>query len=104
MWWKRQGARELRAILNDWDPIGVYQIDRDWPRDEYDAYMGPIVAQLRTVPDADAVAALLARFRTQNMAQGARDEDDRAVAESIVVWYLAAMSGAPYGDIETPRH
>ena len=43
---KEQRAKEImdaiRAILvTEWDPIGVMN-DPEWPRDEYDAYIGEI--------------------------------------------------------------
>ena len=31
-----QERRELRQLLNGWDPIGVYRAAMDCPNDEYD--------------------------------------------------------------------
>lgn len=45
-WWKRDGARELRALLMDhWDPIGVAEVPE--AADEYDTYVGHIGRMLR---------------------------------------------------------
>jgi hypothetical protein len=36
----REVRTQIRQVFNDvWDPIGVMK-DSDWPRDEYDGYIG----------------------------------------------------------------
>jgi hypothetical protein len=37
---------ELRYLLNRWDPIGVYDQALDFPPDEYDCLIGPILTRL----------------------------------------------------------
>jgi hypothetical protein len=37
---------ELRYLLNRWDPIGVYDESLDFPRDEYECLIGPILTRL----------------------------------------------------------
>ncbi|WP_067172515.1 hypothetical protein [Microtetraspora niveoalba] len=37
---------ELRYLLNRWDPIGVYDEELDFPPDEYDCLIGPILSRL----------------------------------------------------------
>jgi len=32
---------ELKDLWNAFDPIGVFQIDSDWPDDEYESYILP---------------------------------------------------------------
>jgi hypothetical protein len=92
-WWKRQWARELRSILRDeWDPIGVQQIDPTWPRDEYDMYMTPIIAQLRADPVPGQIAALLGKFRSEEMGVYPNDDADMSVARRISSWYSRSMS------------
>ena len=36
---------ELRRLLCEWDPIGVMD-DPEWPRDEYDCMIGPVLRLL----------------------------------------------------------
>ena len=38
-WWRDRGERERRALLNEWDPIGVMHSDRS-PLDEYNQHLG----------------------------------------------------------------
>jgi hypothetical protein len=37
---------ELRYLLNQWDPIGVYDEKLDFPPDEYDCLIGPLMTRL----------------------------------------------------------
>jgi hypothetical protein len=37
----RQRYAEGRKLWNEFDPIGVFTIDGDWPQDEYEGYVGP---------------------------------------------------------------
>jgi len=50
-------ARRIRAVLWEWDPIGVRLIGEGWPEDEYDDLLLPIMAALAEHPDADELAA-----------------------------------------------
>ncbi|MFJ4037421.1 hypothetical protein ACIPVB_05005 [Microbacterium sp. NPDC090007] len=52
-------ALEVRAVLNDWDPIGVHLIGRGWPDDEYDDLILPILRALDTRPSVEDLAAEL---------------------------------------------
>ncbi len=36
---------ELRYLLNRWDPIGIYDEELDFPPDEYDCLIGPILTR-----------------------------------------------------------
>jgi hypothetical protein len=37
---------ELRYLLNRWDPIGIYDEQLDFPPDEYDCLIGPLLTRL----------------------------------------------------------
>lgn len=50
-------ALRIRAVLNDWDPIGVHRIGRGWPDDEYDDLILPIMEALEVAPSVDELAA-----------------------------------------------
>ena len=50
---KERDLEGLRAVLNVWDPIGVYQSESpsedeavEWPEDEYDCLRWPLVSRL----------------------------------------------------------
>lgn len=38
---------ELRALLNEWDPIGVFGDESDGPADEYDCLYYPLLGRLK---------------------------------------------------------
>lgn len=46
--WARSAQRELRTLLNEWDPIGVHDPSdpEPWPNDEYDCMLGPLLTRL----------------------------------------------------------
>lgn len=37
---------ELRYLLNQWDPIGIYDEQLGFPPDEYDCLIGPLLVRL----------------------------------------------------------
>ncbi|SFL20730.1 hypothetical protein SAMN04487938_3674 [Lysobacter sp. cf310] len=49
-------VRLIREVLIEhWDPIGVMS-DPDWPRDEYDSYIGGVYRCLAQGESAEAIA------------------------------------------------
>lgn len=61
----RRAQRELRVLLNDWDPIGVFDPDdadgESGPVDEYDCIRDPLISLLLREDDPTEVAAFLRR-------------------------------------------
>lgn len=49
-------ARRIRAVLWDWDPIGVRAIGAGWPEDEYDDLLLPLIAALAERPSVEELA------------------------------------------------
>lgn len=49
-------ALRIRAALWEWDPIGVRWIGDDWPEDEYDDLLLPLLAALAHRPSPDELA------------------------------------------------
>ena len=71
---KVQRAKEImdaiRSVLvNDWDPIGVMD-DPEWPRDEYDAYIGEIYKFLAQGESAEFIARHLCLIEENRMGLG----------------------------------
>lgn len=50
---------ELQALLNDWDPIGVYDPATNFPDNEYDCLYEPLLARLRRGEDGATIGAFL---------------------------------------------
>ena len=88
-WWRASGQRELRALLNGWDPIGVYALDPPAPPDEYDQYLAPVFRALREgggVPEVrDALASALS-----SMGMGPAGAREDEVARRILAWWTAS--------------
>jgi hypothetical protein len=85
-WWRERGAGELRALLYEWDPVGVSQ-EPDWPADEYDELLDPLRERLA----AGASAGELAIFLESHVAGhiGLQPDPDREerFAERLVAWW-----------------
>jgi hypothetical protein len=61
--WARRAQRELRALLNDWDPIGIlgpdWRADEAGPVDEYDCLRDPLISRLLHDEGREEVAGFL---------------------------------------------
>ncbi len=71
---KKQRAKEImdaiRSILvTEWDPIGVMN-DPEWPRDEYDAYIGEIYKFLALGESEEFIARHLCFIEEKMMGLG----------------------------------
>jgi hypothetical protein len=77
--------------MEQWDPIGVYDIsdddeDREAYWDEYDSYLPAILSDLERGGDSEWLTQYLARRRTIDMGLGARPDLDRRAAQAIISW------------------
>ena len=86
-----------RAVMERWDPIGVFDDSDDaedrapyW--DEYDSYLPNIADHLRR-EDVDGLTAYLARLRTVNMGVSAQQQLDRNAAEALADWSNSSLFG-----------
>lgn len=61
--WVRRTQQELRDLLNEWDPIGVFdpddEIDSSGPVDEYDCIRDPLISHLLRGDSRHEVAEFL---------------------------------------------
>jgi len=93
--------RELRDLVNAWDPIGV-MADPDWPRDEYECVVGPLLRQLEEEAPVKEIAAFLHHEFTDHFGLNVSRKSTRAWAEAAVNWYAQRWSGTesiPRGDV-----
>ena len=63
----RKRYAEIRDLWAKWDPIGVYSLADDWPRDEYDAYLGPTLRRLESGATIEALERYLAYVELEHM-------------------------------------
>ena len=73
----RQRGRELRALLNEWDPIGV---GPDGPSDEYDCLLWDVMRR----PERQVSAADLAAFLRAELEEHFGLPPDNANVEAFV--------------------
>lgn len=67
----------IREILiSEWDPIGVMN-DPDWPRDEYDAYVGQVYRLLEQGDSAESIARYLCFVEETRMGLGVVESEER---------------------------
>jgi hypothetical protein len=88
----RTRYRELRDLMSVWDPIGVMD-DPEWPRDEYDGLVGPVLRRLEAGEAIEALSVFLetevrAHFGVEPVPGAAR-----AFAERAVAWYRQRWPG-----------
>ena len=92
--------RELRALLDAWDPIGVLD-DPDWPRGEYECLVGPVLRMLESGASAAALADFLRAEVRDHFGVDPAWRPPEPVAEGLVTWYRARWPGSeavPRGD------
>jgi hypothetical protein len=84
----------LRAVLNAWDPIGVYQSELagdddplEWPEDEYDCLRGPLVSLLERGASRSAVAEFLGNELRQHFGMDAPVTEE--LLDRLFVWWQA---------------
>jgi hypothetical protein len=58
----------LKSLLwQEWDPIGVREIDPNWPNDEYNGYAFEVWMLLKTGASATDIEAYLAGMETSHI-------------------------------------
>jgi hypothetical protein len=83
----RERQSQLRKLLREWDPIGVYGPGSNCPPDEYDCLLG-IVGQLRDGMSSDTLGAFLAEEQRNHFGLEPT-ADTHEFAEKVFEWYWA---------------
>ena len=80
---------ELRYLLNRWDPIGVCDEALDFPSDEYDCLIGPLLTRL-ACPDSRASLSEYLWYEMEDHfgLDPVRCRSDQ-FADSLLAWYAA---------------
>ena len=65
-----------QVLVNHWDPIGVMD-DPEWPRDEYDSYIGELYRYLVRGESPEFIARHLCFIEETAMGLGRLPESDR---------------------------
>jgi len=79
-------SAQLRALMCEWDTIGVMG-DTDWPRDEYDCLVGPLLTLLHSEASTEEIARYLRKEIDEHFGLSADNYDFTAVAERVRRWF-----------------
>ena len=82
----RERWAQLRALMCTWDPIGVMRF-RDWPRDEYDCLVGPLLTLLVRGATEREITQYLRDEIDQHFGLEPENYDFAAVARRVLRWF-----------------
>jgi len=83
---------ELQRLLNEWDPIGVYDAETDFPNDEYDCLYHPLLGRLKRGESAREIADFLREDLRSHFGLDPNAGDPKGFAERLVAWWRAQAS------------
>jgi hypothetical protein len=87
-----EALAELQRLLNDWDPIGVYDAETDFPNDEYDCLCHPILSRLQRGESAHEIAVFLQDDLRNHFGLNPNAADPVGFAERLVSWWRSRQS------------
>ena len=88
----RDSQRQVRAMLMDWDPIGVAGAAE--ASDEYVCMISPLLHKLFAGDSSEALAAWIDEERREHFGLRADPHSDVALATRLARWWAARTSGA----------
>ncbi|GAB3665128.1 hypothetical protein GCM10027596_30740 [Nocardioides korecus] len=89
--WARRAQRELRDLLNEWDPIGVLGPGRGGPVDEYDCIRDPLISHLLRGDTEHEVAEFLRAELTDHFGLD-QSLVTQGVVDRIFRWWEGVVS------------
>ena len=95
----RARFRELRDLVNQWDPIGVFE-EPDWPRDEYECVVGPLLRQVESRAPVEEIAQSLHAEFTGHFGLDIPLDTCRRWAIESAAWY--SLRWPHTGPLPTP--
>ncbi len=78
---------ELQGLLNEWDPIGVYDPETHFPEDEYDCLYQPLLSRLRQAEGAHEITVFLETELRDHFGLDPRPSRPRDFALRLIEWY-----------------
>ncbi len=82
----RERSAQLRALMCEWDPIGVMG-NPDWPRDEYDCLVGPLLTLLQSGASKEEITHYLRKEIAEHFGLSVENYDFTAVAGLVSRWF-----------------
>jgi hypothetical protein len=80
---------ELRYLLNRWDPIGVYDESLDFPPDEYDCLLGPLLTRIGRHDSRAELSEYLWREAEGHFGLDPDRCGTDGFADRLLAWYAA---------------
>ncbi len=77
----KEEQKELRSILNEWDPIG------DVPEDEYDSFRDPIISMLHKGKTEQDIAEFISQHLKNYVGLKSFPPESKEVAMRIINWW-----------------
>lgn len=81
----RQAQRDVRALLLEWDPIGISGVDE--AQDEYDCMIGPLLRLLFDRADQSRVLDWIRTERVSHFGLSAASSADAELAAKLLSWW-----------------
>ncbi len=82
----RERSLQLRALLCEWDPIGVMS-DPEWPRDEYECLEGPLLTLLAQDAPEEDIARYLRNEIAEHFGLSSANHDFTDVSGRLRRWF-----------------
>lgn len=82
----RQKQHELRSLLDEWDPIGVYRPESEGPSDEYDCLL-PMIGKLRGGASSVDLGKFLSEELSGHFGLDPKSARPELFAERVYSWY-----------------
>jgi hypothetical protein len=89
----------LRRLINEWDPIGVYDAAADAPPDEYDCLRAAVMGMLSRGADTAAVAQFLEHELRDHFGLDPRPARPEEFATRLVRWFRTEASSTGQAEI-----
>jgi len=86
----RQRGRELRALLNEWNPIGIRLGAAD---DEYDCLLWPLMRLLEQGSTGDAIVTYLTSELRDHFGLSPNERGTAEFAERAKAWFESGWQG-----------
>ena len=83
---------ELRYLLNRWDPIGIYDKSLDFPPDEYDCLIWPILTRLARRDSRAPFSEYLWNEIENHFGLGPVRCGTEAFADRLQAWYASKLA------------
>lgn len=89
--WNTSTRKDLRRLLNEWDPVGV----ADLVQDEYDCLLVPLFGRLRRGAGRTEIGEFLRHELEDHFGLGPETARPDAVAGAVIAWWTSAGPADP---------